>query len=378
MVRTRVRRSICRLTLTAISLVSAGLLPGLLGGCGTDEPDLTGEPVISPDGESVVTVKRSGDKLYVEQDGRPLPGRYDYLQRAIPTRRGPVFAARKGDKWVVMRGEERVGDEYDFVGGVTVGPEGEVAFIARVEEGQQIMREGEPVGKAYQRVGSPVFSPDGSVLAYIAEEGGTAFLVRDGVRQPGEYEEVERPRFGPDGESLTYVVQKGEHQQALMRDGERISPPVDGKIATWAISPDGETTVVVQRHQMQNYVIRNGTTIAGPLEADVMTPPVFAPDGRTVFYGAAEAGQSWVIYRDDQKFTDDIEAATLADLLVSPDGSSVACAAKRDGQWYVLKNGRVASDAFHKISNLRNGPAGDTFRFAGLLGSTVTEEEVEW
>ena len=376
--RTIVRRAKRHLTLPAVSLVLAGLLPGLLGGCGADEPELTREPAVSFDGESVVTVKRSGDKLYVEQDGRRLPGKYEYLQRVIPTRRGPVFAARKGDKWIVMRGGERVGDEYDFVGGVTAGPEGEVAFIAKVEEGQQIIRDGEPVGKAYERVGAPVFSPDGSVLAYIAEEAGTSFLVRDGVPQPGEYEGVERPRFGPDGVSLFYVVQDGEHRQTLMRDGERISPPLEGKIATWAVSPDGETTVVIQRHKMQNFVIRNGTTIAGPLEAEVMTWPVFGPDGRTVFYGGTETGQQWIIYRDDQAFTGAIEASTLADLLVSPDGSAVACAANINGQWYVLKNGRVVSNAFHKVANLRNGPAGNTLLFAGLLGSTVTEMQIEW
>ncbi len=378
--RTTGSRSLYRFALSAFALVFVGLLPGLVAGCGRGNGETDREPTVGADGESVVTVRRSPDGVYVEQDNRRVSDTYEFVQGVRVTPSGDlVYAGRRKDgKWVVMRNDKPVGEAHEYVAGVTTNPDGEVTYLAKDGDRWHVMRNGIPEGEGYENISRPVYSPDGEELAYTVTENNRTFLVRGGVRQPGEYEWADAPQFSPDGESLIFVAQVGEDQQVVMRDGERITPPIDGNIETWAISSDGQSSVVVNRHEWQNYVIRNGRTIAGPLDIEAVTRPVFAPDERTVFYGVAESGRRWVIYRDDQKFTDDIEASALADLLVSPDGSAVACSARRDGQWYVLKNGQVVSDGFHKISNLRNGPDGNTFLFAGVLGSSVTEVEIEW
>lgn len=357
------------------------LLPSLVGGCGTEEPEVTGDPVISSDGESVVTIKQSGDKLYVEQNGRRLPGRYDFVPQVISTERGAVFAAKQGDKWVVMRGDERIGDEYDFVGGVTASPEGEVAFITQVGDRRQIMRDGEPVGEAYERVGPPVYSPDGGSLVYTAEEGGASFVVRDGVRQPGEYEWVETPSFGPDGESVFYIAQVGDGRQVLIKDGTEITPPQEGRIAGWATTADDQSIALLIERDGEMTLITNGRQIGGAFERgkfEYITPLLLGPDGRRVFFAASVSATQWHMYRDGQQTGESFQADRVTDLRASPDGRSVACLARRDGLWYVIKDGQVVSDGFHKISNLRTGPEGRTLIFSGLKGSRITEEEIEW
>ncbi len=380
MVRTTGRHSICHLALSVSALILAGLLPGFLSGCGTDESELTREPTISSDGESVVTVKRSGDQLYVEQDGRRVGQDYELISSTTVTEAGDlVFGAKRGDKWVVMRGNERVGDEYDYVAGVTVNSAGEVAFIAKTGDKWQVIRDGKPVGSPHESVDRPVFCPDGESLVYMVVEDNRTFLVRDGVRQPGEFDWAQTPRFSPDGESVVFVVGVDERRQALMKNDTRITPPQEGRIQAWTLAPCGEKAAWVLERDFIRFLFRDGEKVLGPLERYAgLAGPVFGPDAHTVFFAMAQEGRGWTIYRNDQTFADGIEATDLDDLLVSPDGNSVVCAARRGGLWYLLKDGQAVSDGFHRISNLRNGPDGTTFLFAGVLGSTVTEVEIEW
>lgn len=353
------------------------VLPALLGGCGGDEAERA--QIVSPDGESVVTIKRSGDELYLEKDGRRVPGRYENILDAMVTKNGElVFTAQRDGKMRVMRGDEQIG-EYEFVAGLTASPTGEVAYIAREGDKWRIKRDGNPEGEGYDNVSRPVYSPDGKSLVYTVTEGDRTFLVRDGVRQPVGYEGAAAPQFSPDGESVFLVVQVGEEQQALVKDGERITPPLDGFIEDWTTSPDGETTVVINRHdrKAEEYILKNGQVIGGPFD-EIGRQPAFGPDGSVFFCGLVDTERGWAIYRDDQRFTDYIEARTLVNLLVSPDGRSVACLASREGRWYVLKDGQVVSDGFDRIRDLRTGPDGRTMIFTGVLDGAETEEEIEW
>ncbi len=355
----------------------AFLLMVLLGSC-RDDTDRV--PTVGPDGKSVVAVRKSGDKRYVEKDGKQVGGKYDVVHTTLTDPAGtPVFAAKSGDSWGVMRGDKPVGAGYDFVGGLTVAPTGSIAFAAKKGDKWSVIKDGAEVGGSYEHVQGLTFSPDGTSLAFTAMDGGKAFLVRDGVRQPGDYEAVSSPSFTGDGGSVVFVAADGE-SHVLVKDGKVISGPHD-YIASWAVAPDGGSVavLVMSKSNGEYFLVKNGASTGAKFPYAVgVTSPVFAPDGQTVAFAVAQPENLWTVVRDGVPQSEDIEADALTQMVFSPDGRSIAAIIRRGAEWFVLKDGRIVSEAFDGISNLRSSDDGRKLTSSGVRRNKAVQVELPW
>jgi WD40 repeat protein len=351
------------------------LLAALCAGCdeANDRP-----AQITPDGSGFTTVRRANGKESVVRNGSKASGEYDRIHGTVVTSNGDLaFAAKSGNSWSVIRGKKKVGESCDYVAGLTAGSSGSVAYVAKMGGKWTVMRDGVAVGDSYEYVNGPVYSPDGKTLVFTAISEGKAFLVRDGIRQPGDYASAGTPVFGPDGKSVFFVT-GAEGNRTVVKDGLPITGIYD-QIDVWTVSPDGNSVALLVKQNWEHFLGKGRVLIDAKFpHFEGVTPPVFAPDGRTVAFAALLENGRWQIYRDGLPEGGEIEARTLSQLVFAPQGRSIACAAKRGDRWYVLKAGKAATDGFELILHLRSDAARGMLVFSALVGGKVRTMEVGW
>jgi WD40 repeat protein len=339
----------------------------------------------------VVQLKLSEGKQYVEKDGRRVGGEYEAVLNLNYTPDGePVFAAKSGRAWQVLRGGKPLGDRYDYVGNMAVSPTGAVAFAGRLGDRYRVVLDGSPWDMEFDQITGLIFSPDGQSLAVTASENGKALVLRDGVRQPLDIAWVSRPRFSADGTSLFYVG-GDENGSRVFKDGRPISSTYLS-INFWVVSPDGAFLAMWVARPTGYCVVKDDVVISHeyPYRESIRNL-VFGPDGQTVYYIALpmvvpeeedveglHPAPGWQIYKDTVAVGPLIEADSVSDLVFSPDGQSVAFVMRRENRWFVGRNGQAISSGFDQITNLRNSPDGKSLLFSGRSGQGVSEVAIPW
>lgn len=189
----------------------------------------------------------------------------------------------------------------------------------------------EQEGKQYDEILSAAISVDGRHLSYLARNGSSFMLVKDGVVIPyvghthlkdmiiapngttfhigydkdkvvalldgkvsgKPYEEIRMPAFSGDGKHFAYAARQGNKWQLVVDANE--GPQYDILI-TPVFSPDGSRVVCRARNEGQRFIVVAGAD-AQPLKESSRYEMVwgahFSPDGKRVGYGVKSGQELW-------------------------------------------------------------------------------------
>jgi Tol biopolymer transport system component len=199
-------------------------------------------------------------------------------------------------------------------------------------------------------IGGPkdlIFSPDGKRLAYVAAEGSLRHLsfrlVVDG-KAGAEYDEIFNLIFSPDSKHIAFAAEIGKHL-TVVEDGH---PGTEyDEIYGPAFSPDSKHVVFGAQQGKKSFVVVNGQEgTYDSLTAWGVTDRTNSHDMSRPIYGVDS--QSSVAY-------DDLSHIALRGVFVgvlpefthlafSSDGSHMAYAAKKGGEWVIVVDGRVTAE----------------------------------
>jgi WD40 repeat protein len=217
--------------------------------------------VFSPDSRHAAYVGKRGEKKFVVLDGKELAPHdsADGIRILFsPDSRRLAYIAYRGQKddakaYFVVDGQE--GPEHgDHIWDVFFSPDSQhVAYIAingrwqdSAHTEQMVVdgKEGPVVGRVESHIlNGVVWSSDSQHLAYVASQGGTEWVVVDGVAGP-KYTSVSGLEFSPDGKHLAYIAHTGggAYKYMVVRDGQA-GPAFDKIETSWQdqhlFSPDG-------------------------------------------------------------------------------------------------------------------------------------------
>jgi len=270
---------------------------------------------ISPKGNRVVYVAKSGEKYLMVVDG--LAGQeYDgiHLPKSIfsSDEKTAIYGAWRDKKiFAVINGQE--GKPYKKMSLIIYSPDGQkIAYWAAAGEKDaelkaMVVVDGKE-GPAYDWFGEsgpgplgrdvkkyqPVFSLDSSRLAYVALSGKQELVVVDG-KEGARYDEIGSfPIFSPDSKKVAYMAKKGG-QWLVVVNG------VEGKkyerIENLMFSPDGQRIAYIAFRNDSQLVVVNGTEEPEYRMVDRVT---FSPDGQHLAY-VADIGQKQVLVVDGKE-----------------------------------------------------------------------------
>jgi len=309
-------------------------------------------------------VGKEGDRTYVAIDGKRGP-RYDGVAvGSIATLDDRVaFAARFGARWRVVV-DRRLGDAWDHVGAIVLGPRGRVAYAADRGGAWHVVVDG-IVGAGHEgiRAGALAFDASGRHLAYVAEDHGAVQAVIDGVAGPS-FAGVGALQFSSDGAHVAYLARRdddmtvvvdgaageswsaiehltlaGAHAMYVVRDGDHARVIVDGvaggavdRVSQLVVRVDGTQVAWLAKVDRLDVVVADGVPIASwPHD----------PRSRLAIRPTGEHALAWVRPVD----ADSVAVATIdhagaaysaiGALVWSADGT-LAYPARRDSAWSLV------------------------------------------
>lgn len=151
---------------------------------------------------------------------------------------------------------------------------------------------GKSQGKEYKVVSTPVFSPDSQHIYYLAKQGITNYLVKDGVELGvinGDFESA--LLISPDGSTVAFEMTRNGNHILQVNNTEYPNIVPFSQLITF--SPIGNDVGYVAVEQNKFAVMVNGKKIGK--DYDHIYSLSFSPDGSKVMYGAALDGSLWWI-----------------------------------------------------------------------------------
>jgi len=145
----------------------------------------------------------------------------------------------------------------------------------------------------------------------------------------------------------------GEHIAFITRQGDRYAVVVDGKAgrpyyrvhSAWltkqpalVFSPDGKRLAFAITDVGNPDKVRMVIDGREGQVCDALTAPVFSPDSRRMAY-AARQGKRWRVLTNDGDASEWYDR--IQDIAFSPDGRSLAFAAKKNGQAFIIMDGKM-------------------------------------
>jgi acylaminoacyl-peptidase len=326
--------------------------PGRLRLIDVFELEWASDPQISPDGEAIVYVRNFMDVMsdrqrsnlwIVRSDGsdhRPLttglgnessprwsPDGKRLLYASSGDGRDAGSGAQLYERWMDSGQTARLTQLTSGPGGLTWSPDGRsIAFTMRVgaqhpsfvevpdkPEGAEWAEKPVVIDKLIYRADGAGYLEDGfEQLFVLSAEGGTPRQLTD-----GDFDHGGRPSWTPDGEALVFSANRHEDWRYNPMDSEvyevrvaggeiRALTDRRGPDRSPAVSPDGRQVAYVgfddrlQGYQVERlYVVgRDGgepRMLAADLDRDVDSP-VWAKDGKGVFFGTTDRGNGKVGY----------------------------------------------------------------------------------
>lgn len=229
------------------------------------------DPQWSADGRHLGFIARKPSRSVVVLDGKEY-GPYYFasgLTWSADGRTAAWSATKDFDRTLIFTARQSYGEAYESCGAPALGPEGSMAYLARVRGRAALVFREEIVPGYYDDLGTPAISPDGRRVAVaantgrkqlsagwyldnswmdgsenadedaqaLAAAGSKCFLLVDGRAIGGEWWRVVRPVFSPDSRHVAARVRNADGWQILL--DERVSPAYD-EVSAPRFSEDGK------------------------------------------------------------------------------------------------------------------------------------------
>jgi len=187
-------------------------------------------------------------------------------------------------------------------------------------------------GEEFDRVGPPALSRDGKRVAYRVQLGERCFVVVGNERGP-DGELMSDPAISADGNVVAYAARREGRWRLVVGTKET---PLDHQPSVVFLSADGRSVGYWYMESGASGISRIRVVVDGKAGEpfDLVTRPVFSPDGRRVTYGADDGKKQFVVIGDRK-----IEVVGRAgDPVFSPDGRKVGYGARigREIWWKIL------------------------------------------
>jgi Tol biopolymer transport system component len=213
---------------------------------------------------------------------------------------------------------------------IAVSPDGRrVGYGARSGDEWRFVCDGHR-RDGYDLIGVVYFSADSRRVSYPAARDGKEFVVVDGV-EGRAYERIAGVRaiFSPDSRRVAYVVGSGGQFSAVV-DGEE--GPRYGFADTPVFSPDSKRTAYwVQRNDPPRNAGSPCTVVVDGREGenyDGILNPTFSSDSKHLAYGAERDGE-WFLVVDGREVNGRYERVDHVGF--ADDGTTATCNAQRGG-----------------------------------------------
>ncbi len=181
------------------------------------------------------------------------------------------------------------------------------------------------------------FSPDGRRMIYLAREEHQRFVVEcDWTHPVCDEVDSERLTFTPDSSVLAYPAKIG-NQWHMMVNGDP-GPGWDRIVGPVVTAEAGPSTFYVALRAGRYHVADRHT--AGPGFRMIHSSPAVSADGRVFAYWALGDDFVWRVIRNHKPVAG-LMAEKPGQLILSPDGQTLAATYKRDGLWHVAFQGRL-------------------------------------
>ena len=357
---------------------------------------------VEPRGRGDVRIVGSGaeqDTWLVWGPGEDMVGEsLDEYLRFTRDGAGVLYATYASGRWswvadtVVLEGYHQLTPPATSADGAIV------AWVEDTEGGQRVIFNGTPES-TYDRVFSSSLrvSPDGAHHSYAVSSGEMMHVVRDGAAQAG-FRSLRQPVFSPDGQRMAYAAQDVSGLWRVVVDGEPGSPheevaaltfSADGIHFAYAVRDGDEWAFVVDgvlqasRFDGVSYSfsfapntgrfayagVRDSTwfAVVDGEEGDGyggVFGLAFSPDGRRFTRGEISSDSVVLITLEGQGQWTHTGVPALAESHISPDGSSVIYALRRDAQVRYARNGQEGP-AFDRIGVGRYSPIAQDLVYLG-------------
>lgn len=180
--------------------------------------------------------------------------------------------------------------------------------------------------KSFDEVKKLVFSPSGERYAYFAKHNGSWSVVNETETVPIGATEIGDIVFSRESENLVYSY-KEANQEYIVINGNRV--PVINKV--------DNSLFVNRRGNKYAYVSKNGSSYSININGretqlfDTVKAVGFMNDDKFIY--AAQIGNLWEIYSDDNTLTESYSYISEAD--INPAGNTAAFIAKLSNNYYI-------------------------------------------
>lgn len=242
----------------------------------------------SPDGRRLawIAVTEEGARVVVDGDKGPVKDLAREIRFSPDGSRLAYVAGGADGERVVLDGVE--GEPRPRVGSLGFSPDGKALVVVSAREGGWEVEVDGRRGPVWDEVGPPVCGAGGERLAYAAKKGGRSFAVVDGrASEPADH--VYRLLLGERG-GWAHALLIGR-SCALTHNGRELARG-SSRPNQMALSPDGESLAWSESQDGRMRMWLDGR--AGEW-FDRVERPLFAPDGRTLFYVGRRGPDAWLL-----------------------------------------------------------------------------------
>jgi len=189
-------------------------------------------------------------------------------------------------------------------------------------------------------VSSVRFSPDGQRPVYLARYENKRFVVEgEDPQAMADTVEFDQLVFSSDSSRMAYPAYDGQAWRMVI-NGD-FGPTWDTLATPPTVASAGSDVFFVARKDGQSHVVVNGTP--GPGFRFIADNPVLSADGSRFAYWALDNDYRWSVYLNHQH-QPAYDAERPGQLILGPDGQTLAAVLKRKGRWLVIYNGQRSPD----------------------------------
>ncbi len=417
-----IRVAVLLLASTPLAAQSIAFEPKLLHTI-PDGISLEGDPITDPNGDSftptsdvvwgptgrrVAYIGRRGQTSFPIDSGIDTqPEGFHYLDSPVFSSDGDDVVWRAGnrikpkkEKWWILRNGERSKKSYDWIGSVSIGPDGTIAFWEQpgakivadgsYNRGKQVFHVGKKKGKKWEDATAltpAAFSADGSTVATAAGKGGEWHVLitdKNGKQKPltkKGFQMIDSIALSPNGKEAAVVVMAGmgfapPGPGGMPMPGQKLVIQ-HGKNTYGKQFDSAGVPVFGPKRKQLAYKFADGKKMGIALTNDkkpraehgYVTNPVFSPDGSRMAYAAIEdakvepfykmttycdfaieGGKARLVTRKGKgkPKVDDAEYEGILHITFSPDGKRIAFVARKGKKWQIVC-GDEKSDLFDEV-----------------------------